>query len=273
MASNAEIKDFVMHMYELCKVVQEEKKLSTVSVHTCIAQACIESGYGKSTVMKKAHAFFGIKANASWVKAAKYGGLVYNSATKECYDGKTYTNISGCFRAYNTDIDSIRDYFDLMSSVRYKKSMKAASVNDCITIIKEAGYATAPNYVQSVMSVYSSIQQYLNQDGVSSSTQNEKELEDVKENIFQDVNDISQMSQLSEEPVKEANKNESGATSKKVRVSTKRGLYIRAGAGKNYKIIGGLMNNAVVSIASTKSNWGKLADRSGWICLDFVKKV
>lgn len=116
-----------------------------------IAQAICESAWGQSTIMMKANAIFGIKAFSSWK------GKVYNSKTKECYDGSSYTTIDACFRAYDNLQDSISDYFDLITrSERYRKACVASSPLECITAIKNGGYATSPTYINTIMSIINS---------------------------------------------------------------------------------------------------------------------
>ena len=116
-----------------------------------IAQAICESAWGQSTIMMKANAIFGIKAFSSWK------GKIYNSKTKECYDGSSYTTIDACFRAYNNLQDSISDYFDLITrSERYRKACVASSPLECITAIKNGGYATSPTYINTIMSIINS---------------------------------------------------------------------------------------------------------------------
>jgi flagellum-specific peptidoglycan hydrolase FlgJ len=116
-----------------------------------IAQAICESAWGQSTIMMKANAIFGIKATSSWK------GKVYNSKTKECYDGVSYTTIDACFRAYDNLQDSISDYFDLITkSERYRKACVASSPLECITAIKNGGYATSPTYINTIMSIINS---------------------------------------------------------------------------------------------------------------------
>ena len=149
--------EFIRSIAENAKLVCKERGYGYAQYATCVAQACCESAYGQSTIMSKANAYFGIKANKSWVKSEKYGGKVYNSKTKECYDGKNYTTITGCFRAYNNLTDSVRDYFDLLGGTRYKKCLTAQTVRDSITIIKNGGYATAPTYIDTIMKFYSQV--------------------------------------------------------------------------------------------------------------------
>lgn len=116
-----------------------------------IAQAICESGWGQSKIMMKANAIFGIKATSNWK------GKVYNANTQECYDGVNYTNINACFRAYNSLQESISDYFDLITKLeRYRKACVSETPLECITAIKNGGYATSPTYINTIMSIINS---------------------------------------------------------------------------------------------------------------------
>ena len=133
-----------------------------------IAQAICESGWGQSKIMMKANAIFGIKATSSWK------GKVYNANTQECYDGSTYTNITACFRAYNSLAESISDYFDLITKLeRYRKATVAETPLECITAIKNGGYATSPTYINTIMSIINS-NNLTKYDNVENSVDNSK---------------------------------------------------------------------------------------------------
>lgn len=132
-------------------IAENNKRGNPLFSSVVIAQAICESGWGQSKIMMKANAIFGIKATSSWK------GKVYNAQTQECYDGKTYTNISACFRAYNSLAESISDYFDLILGLsRYKNAINASSPLECIKAIKNGGYATSPTYVNTIMSIINS---------------------------------------------------------------------------------------------------------------------
>lgn len=132
-------------------VAENKKRGNPLFSSVVIAQAICESGWGQSTIMMKANAIFGIKATSSWK------GKVYNSNTQECYDGSTYTNITACFRAYNSLSESISDYFDLITKLeRYRKATVAETPLECITAIKNGGYATSPTYINTIMSIINS---------------------------------------------------------------------------------------------------------------------
>lgn len=79
---------------------------------------------------------------------------MYNAKTKECYDGVTYVTINDCFRAYDNFGESISDYFDLIcKSSRYRKALVSNTPKECITEIKNGGYATDPKYIDSIMKI------------------------------------------------------------------------------------------------------------------------
>lgn len=146
-----------------------------------IAQAICESGWGQSKLMMKANAIFGIKAFSGWK------GKVYNANTQECYDGSTYTNITACFRAYNSLAESISDYFDLITkSERYRKACVSNSPLECITSIKNGGYATSPAYINTIMSIINSnnLTKYDNVEDVENSVDNSKSIEELAKDVI-----------------------------------------------------------------------------------------
>ena len=115
-----------------------------------IAQACLETAYGKSAIMMKANAIFGIKAFENWK------GKTYSAKTKEVYEGNPVT-ITDKFRAYDSIEESIEDYFNLIcKSERYRKALVAESPKEYIEAIKAGGYATDPDYVKLVLNVVKS---------------------------------------------------------------------------------------------------------------------
>ncbi len=132
-------------------IAENEYRKNPLFNSVVIAMACLETGFGKSSLMIKANAIFGIKATKAWK------GKVYNSKTKECYDGVTNVTIDACFRAYESFADSISDYFDLIcKNSRYKKAINSSSPEECIKAIKDGGYATDPKYVDSILKIIKS---------------------------------------------------------------------------------------------------------------------
>lgn len=146
--------EFINKISEIAVKECRKRGYGDIQAWTCVCQAICESNYGRSNLMANANAFFGIKATSSWVKKGKYGGRVYSAKTKECYDGHNYTQITACFRAYYSMEDSVADYFDLMECSRYKASLSAGTVRECITAIKNGGYATSPTYIETICKIF-----------------------------------------------------------------------------------------------------------------------
>lgn len=162
-------------------VAENKKRGNPLFSSVVIAQAICESGWGQSTTMMKANAIFGIKASSSWK------GKVYNTNTQECYDGRTYTSITACFRAYNSLAESISDYFDLITKLeRYRKACVSNSPLECITAIKNGGYATSPTYINTIMSIINSnnLTQYDNVEDVENSVDNSKSIEELAKEVI-----------------------------------------------------------------------------------------
>lgn len=152
--SNAQVKKFI-DMIAPIAMRQAKKHDNKIFPSVCIAQACCESAYGTSPKMVRANALFGIKVGKSkWHFGTAWKDKAYSTATKECYDGKTYTNITDLFRAYDTVEDAVEDYFDMLCTAsRYKHALNRLSPLACIQGIQKAPYATAPDYVSTIMNI------------------------------------------------------------------------------------------------------------------------
>ena len=150
MATPIQVKEYFEKLGPIVSKVCTELGYGNAQIWTCLAQGACESAYGTSSLMRKANALFGIKASKTWT------GKRYNSKTKECYDGSNYVSIRDYFRAYDNVEGSVRDYFKLIQGNRYKESLTKTTVNDCITCIKNGGYATSPTYINTINTIYNS---------------------------------------------------------------------------------------------------------------------
>jgi flagellar protein FlgJ len=127
---------------------------------TLISQAILESSgkdlngdwkVGGSKLSRESNNFFGIKSSKSW------GGKTYNINTGEVLKGKKVI-VNADFRAYNSVKDSIEDYIKLLKeNPRFSNVLKANSVSEQAVELKKSGYATAPNYADTIVQVYNSI--------------------------------------------------------------------------------------------------------------------
>lgn len=152
MATQAQVKAFIDKITPIAqKKAVSRTKWSLPSV--CIAQCCCESAYGTSPKMVNANAVLGIKVGKSKVHFGKaWKDKAYSTKTKECYDGKTYVNITDMFRAYDSIDDAIEDYYDMLATCsRYKGCLNQTNPKTCITVIKNGGYATSPTYINTII--------------------------------------------------------------------------------------------------------------------------
>lgn len=153
-------REFLAQLRSLAPIAEE----GGVPGSAMIAQAVLESGWGRSGLARLGAALFGIKARQDWT------GKVYSGTTKEFAGGhyvtipgpnKVYPSRSdaladGCdprtlFRAYDNVIDNLRAYVRFFhENPRYQTALRAyARTRDpriFAVEIARAGYATAPGY-------------------------------------------------------------------------------------------------------------------------------
>ena len=110
-----------------------------------IAQAILESNWGKSSLAREAKNLFGIKASKDWT------GEVYKKQTKEQKPtGEVYT-ITADFRKYGSYLESIKDHDKFFVSTpwrvqNYRKVLEAKNYKTQALALRECGYATDLNY-------------------------------------------------------------------------------------------------------------------------------
>ena len=133
------------------KVAEKVRKyapLYGISVHSpIIAQAIIESGWGKSGLASKYHNYFGLKCGSSWK------GKSVNMTTKEEYKVGTMTNIRDNFRVFDDFDDGIRGYFEFINTIRYANLKGVKNPEEYVRRLKADGYATSSKYVDNIMRV------------------------------------------------------------------------------------------------------------------------
>lgn len=116
-----------------------------------IAQAILESGWGKSTLASKYHNYFGLKCGTLWT------GKSVNMTTNEEYKPGTLTTIRDNFRVYDSMEEGVRGYFEFIQLARYQNLRGITDQKAYLETIKNDGYATASDYVSSNMEI---IKQY-----------------------------------------------------------------------------------------------------------------
>lgn len=133
---------------QIAKCVKKYAYLYGIEVHSpIIAQAILESGWGKSGLASKYHNYFGLKCGSSWK------GKSVNMATKEEYKVGTLTNIRDNFRVYDSMEAGVKGYFDFINTSRYANLKGVKSPEEYVRRLKADGYATSSKYVDNVMRV------------------------------------------------------------------------------------------------------------------------
>ena len=133
---------------KVAEKVSKYAPLYGISVHSpIIAQAIIESGWGKSGLASKYHNYFGLKCGSSWK------GKSVNMSTKEEYKVGTMTNIRDNFRVFDDFDDGIRGYFEFINTSRYANLKGVKNPEEYVRRLKADGYATSSTYVNNIMRV------------------------------------------------------------------------------------------------------------------------
>ena len=133
---------------QIAKCVKKYAYVYCIEVHSpIIAQAILESGWGKSSLASKYHNYFGLKCGSSWK------GKSVNMATKEEYKVGTLTNIRDNFRVYDSMEAGVKGYFDFINTSRYANLKGVKSPEEYVKRIKADGYATSSKYVDNIMRV------------------------------------------------------------------------------------------------------------------------
>lgn len=143
MATAAQSAQFIGQIAPL--IQSEAKKRGYKVCSPVIAQACLESAFGTSSLGYKYHNYFGMKCGSKWQ------GKSVNLKTKEEYTVGTLTTIRDNFRAYDNMEQGVKGYFDFISTSRYANLKDASTPREYLERIKADGYATSSTYVTNNM--------------------------------------------------------------------------------------------------------------------------
>ncbi|MEC1375368.1 glycoside hydrolase family 73 protein [Heyndrickxia oleronia] len=166
-----------------------------------IAQAILESNWGRSTLAVKGKNIFGIKG--------EYKGQSIILETTEYVNGKP-VKVDKAFRKYPTWFESMVDLANLYntgdSRGRYKKIIGETDYKKAAQEVKNSGYATDPNYANKIIEIIESneLTKYDSTE-LSSIRVDSKNLN--KEVPIVTVRDINKVSTWAEKDWKEATSN------------------------------------------------------------------
>lgn len=141
---------------DLWPQAQEAGQLLGVDPRSLIAQAALESNWGRSMPADSSgrctNNLFGIKASSDWT------GATVTSGTQEFQAGVA-TNTLAQFKAYATPAQSFQDYVSLLrNNPRYSAALNTGSDAGAFAAgLQRGGYATDPDYASKIAAVASTV--------------------------------------------------------------------------------------------------------------------
>ncbi|MEM6318089.1 MAG: glucosaminidase domain-containing protein [Bacteroidota bacterium] len=135
-------------------IAQQEMNRTGIPASITLAQGILESGSGKSTLAQKSNNHFGVKCKNDWE-----GKKAYHE-DDDYHNGKL---IKSCFRAYATPFDSYRDHSAfLQENQRYAFlfELEPLDYKAWAKGLKQAGYATAPDYAEKLIALIEKFELY-----------------------------------------------------------------------------------------------------------------
>ena len=146
---------------KVAPMAQTDQKVNGIIASVTIAQAILESGWGRSELAINANNLFGMKKSLSgntWSGSTWDGKSVYSKETKEVYASGPAT-VQADFRAYKSWQESVGDHSAYLlgakkgSVLRYEGLKGCTDYRKAAQIIKDGGYTTSPTYVEKLCSI------------------------------------------------------------------------------------------------------------------------
>ena len=235
---------------EIGAMARADMAKSGICAAVTVAQAILESGWGKSDLAVKAKNIFGMKCSLSgntWPGSSWDGKSSYNKSTGEYYSG-SYTTVKADFRVYKSWAESVADHSAYLAGAKNGSALRYAGLVGCTDyrkaaqIIKNGGYATSPDYVTKIC------------------------------NIVEQHNLVRFNTNYSAPATTKPAATVTPAPASKVP------YLVRAGSGVQiYKAPAGAVTKAcpygVYTIVEERNGYGKLKSGAGWLKLSAVTKV
>lgn len=137
---------------DIAAYVQKYAASYGILIHSpIIAQAILESGWGKSKLAATYHNYFGLKCGTKWT------GKSVNLSTQEEYTAGTLSTIKDNFRVFDSMEEGVKGYFEFIQLARYQNLKGITDPKTYLETIKADGYATSSTYVQNT---YALVLQY-----------------------------------------------------------------------------------------------------------------
>lgn len=123
-------------------LAQKEARRAGILASLTLAQAIVESDWGRSVLATGGHNYFGIKGD--------YLGKYITKNTAEFYNGK-YERIDAAFRAYPDAETGFMDHSNFLRRSHYSKVWGETDYKKACFEVWDAGYATSPTYVTTLV--------------------------------------------------------------------------------------------------------------------------
>ncbi|OJF91561.1 glycoside hydrolase family 73 protein [Alkalibacterium sp. 20] len=123
------------------------KESHGIKPSVAIAQAILESNWGKSSLSQQEHNYFGIKGQSD---SGKYATMEYD---------EEWIEIQTSFRSYPSLEASVQDYAELIANgvswnpELYQSVQEAATYKEAAYALYSAGYATDPTYPEKLIEI------------------------------------------------------------------------------------------------------------------------
>ena len=146
---------------KVAPMAQADQKANGILASITLAQAILESGWGRSELAVNANNLFGMKKSLSgntWTGSTWDGKSVYSKETKEVYASGP-ANVQADFRAYKSWQESVSDHSAYLLGAKNGNVLRYEGLKGCTDyrkaaqIIKDGGYATSPTYVEKLCSI------------------------------------------------------------------------------------------------------------------------
>lgn len=135
----------------LLRPAQEAAQQSGLHPHLILAQAALESGWGKREIPaadgRPSHNLFGIKATGDW------RGKTTEITTTEYING-VKQKVKAAFRVYDSYEHALADYAKLLTkNPRYRGVVQSDSAEQGAKALQAGGYATDPAYAKKLITI------------------------------------------------------------------------------------------------------------------------
>jgi flagellar protein FlgJ len=132
------------------QAARQGAQMTGVPASVTVAQAILESDWGRSTLAQDANNYFGMKVMGTLGN----DGLVWMPTSEYDASGQLYQTTSA-FRAYKSLADSMLDHDRLLQlASRYSGAMQArANPQQFAALIAQEGYSTDPAYADKLVAL------------------------------------------------------------------------------------------------------------------------